>query len=365
MAANDVFSIIPFGINNDENDIPKGRSWTGIVSLTAGQPIALDLKPLANLQRAFDFKSIFIDNSAGTSGVSVSMKAMGTVIIPPAYQAIIPIFMSADNVLTFAGAGTVNFTLVDRDVHLGVWNTAGGGGSANLGNNVDAVAPVTSGLVGNDVYLYTYDPVNNQFNRAPANYQTIQNGNNIPLADSKNAPLICAYIFATDADNSGGNGVPIAGVVPADNLNLGYPGLRVISAPQLWNGASADRQRGNVDTGTLITLAAQAAGTVNSADQTNYNGRGVKLGINLSALGAATTVTTTIQGKDAASGVYYNIISTTAVAAAGFATLEVYPGIAAVANAAANDVLPRTWRVQQGVAGTNTATGTVGASVIL
>lgn len=139
--------------------------------------------------------------------------------------------------------------------------------------------------------------------------------------------------------------------------------LYVVSQNAAFNGASYDRVRNNVDTAALITLTAQAAGTVNSADQTNYNGRGVVVGINVT-VATAETLTINIQGKDAASGVYYTLLSSTALAITGFTALTLYPGATTTANVSISGVLPRTWRVQAVVTGTSVS-ATVGASVIV
>lgn len=125
-------------------------------------------------------------------------------------------------------------------------------------------------------------------------------------------------------------------------------------------------QESNHDKAALLTLAAQTT-SVNGADQTNINGRGVQVGVNITALtGTAPTLTITIQGKDAASGVYYNLLQSAAITATGFTLLTLYPGAAATANVSAPQVLPATWRVIAAIAGTTPAvTATVGASQII
>lgn len=122
----------------------------------------------------------------------------------------------------------------------------------------------------------------------------------------------------------------------------------------------------NVDTAALVTLAAASAGG-QSADQTNLRGRGVKLAIDITAItGTGPTLTVKIQGKDAASGKYYDILSSAALSAVGTTVLEVYPGVANAANAAQGVALPRTWRVSYAIGGTTPAvTATIGASVIV
>jgi hypothetical protein len=130
------------------------------------------------------------------------------------------------------------------------------------------------------------------------------------------------------------------------------------------NGFTYDEQKSNTDTNTSLTvLAAQGTGTVNSADQVNVSGRGITVVINITVITAG-TLTVTIQGKDIASGVYYTILASAALAATGTTVLTVYPAGVVTANLSANAALPRTWRVSSVVA-TGPVTATVGASVIL
>ena len=123
---------------------------------------------------------------------------------------------------------------------------------------------------------------------------------------------------------------------------------------------------GPVDTGALITHTAASAG-VNGADQTNINGRGIKVVVDVTAItGTVPTLTVTLQGKDTASGKYYTLLASTAIAATGTTVMDVYPGLTAAANATANTTLPKTWRVISTIGGTTPAvTATVGASVIV
>lgn len=130
-----------------------------------------------------------------------------------------------------------------------------------------------------------------------------------------------------------------------------------------FNGTNYDRQRGNFETlaGSLITLATTSA---NGIDQTNFNGRGLKCTYDVTALTGTSTVLT-IQGKDSASGKYYTLLATSSITGTGTSVFTVYPGLPAVANVVANDVLPRVWRVIT----TNTAltvfTGTIGCVTLL
>lgn len=121
----------------------------------------------------------------------------------------------------------------------------------------------------------------------------------------------------------------------------------------------------NIDK-SIITLTAQAAATVLSSDQTNLRGRGVNVVVDLTTMTTA-TVTTTIQGKDAASGKYYDLLAGAAKTSTATTLMTVYPGATAAANVAVAQPLPAVWRVKVVVAdnsGTAAVTGTVGVSVI-
>lgn len=119
----------------------------------------------------------------------------------------------------------------------------------------------------------------------------------------------------------------------------------------------------NADSAALIT-ATGATTTQTSPDQTNANARGVKVVLNMTAVGTG-SVTLSIQGKDAASGAYYTILTGAAVVANGVTVYTIYPGVTAAANSAVADVIPRTWRVLVTANNVNPTSYTVGASLML
>ena len=120
----------------------------------------------------------------------------------------------------------------------------------------------------------------------------------------------------------------------------------------------------SVDSAALITHAAAAAG-VSSADQLNPASWGVLIGVNITAItGTTPSLTVIVEGKDVASGVYYPILTSAALTAAGFTLLQVYSGAPNTPNVTANSPLPRTWRVRTVIAGTTPAvTATIGSSL--
>ena len=123
-----------------------------------------------------------------------------------------------------------------------------------------------------------------------------------------------------------------------------------------FNGATWDRQRSN-SPATGLASAARTASTP-TPDQTNYNGRGAKIFLDVTATpNDAQTLTVTVEEKDGVSGKYVQIASFTALVASvltGTPTTETYeyeiaPGIAETVAAAKHELqalqLNRTWRV--------------------
>jgi len=110
----------------------------------------------------------------------------------------------------------------------------------------------------------------------------------------------------------------------------------------LYNGSTWDRKRNNLS-GVLLASAARTE-TLTTADQTNHNGRGIHIVLNVTAITDTPSITLKIEGKSA-SGIYYTLLEGAAVTGTGTYVYKVMPWAAPVANQAAADLLPRTWRV--------------------
>ena len=104
----------------------------------------------------------------------------------------------------------------------------------------------------------------------------------------------------------------------------------------------------------------------NSADFTNLNCRGVIIVVDRTAEAGTHALVVKIQGKCETSGKYYDILASASLETVATTVLRVYPGITAAANAAASDLLPRTWRVVLDHTKTSSSTMTlsVGACLI-
>ena len=113
----------------------------------------------------------------------------------------------------------------------------------------------------------------------------------------------------------------------------------------------------------LAAIAADAsvsqvrATTQTGADITNYFGRALPVVLDMTAVGTS-SVTLTIEGKDAASGKYYTLLAGAAVTTNSTNRYRVGPTLAA--NSVAQDYLPRMFRIVVTANNANNATYSVG-----
>lgn len=157
----------------------------------------------------------------------------------------------------------------------------------------------------------------------------------------------------------------IAAFTATTDANAGLATLYTSPHPRLFNETTWDRQRNNHD---LILLASAVRGaTTNSANQLNYNARGVILYWDVTVVPGADTVTLTICAWDAVGSNWEILLTGGAEVGVGAFCYMVYPG----AGAAANDVdvvaaypLPRIWRARLTHSGVGNFTYSLGASYI-
>jgi hypothetical protein len=159
-----------------------------------------------------------------------------------------------------------------------------------------------------------------------------------------------------------GDARTVDGRALADALPSGDFGAITAAEQLLFNATTWDRKRANVDA-TALASAVRSA-TTNSADQVNFNGRGLIAVFDVTAVPGVQTVTLELQGRDVTSGLYYTILASAAIAAVSTTVLRIYPGTAAVANLAADHPLPRAWRARVVHSGAGNFTYSVGASVL-
>ncbi len=114
---------------------------------------------------------------------------------------------------------------------------------------------------------------------------------------------------------------------------------------------------------TVLASAARTAAT-QSADLPNPGARGVIVVIDVTVSAATPSLTFTIQGKSSLGADYYTILAAAAITGVGVTVLRVYPGLTAIGNLTASDVLPKVWRVDVAVGDADSVTYSVNAIYI-
>lgn len=117
------------------------------LTLVGGSITSFDLKPLANNHRIQNVQGIFVDNSAGTIPLTVTTAAGQIFKIPAGYQGVMPIYLSPDNVITFAGTGTVNVTLLNFPTPAAVWNATTSGSVVTISGTVQVQDGLSEGYL--------------------------------------------------------------------------------------------------------------------------------------------------------------------------------------------------------------------------
>ena len=196
--------------------------------------------------------------------------------------------------------------------------------------------------------------------QGPVGVSTPESGRAVALTCSDEGVLYVA--LASGSDGAITQAVPNSDALPVTGGGA-VRGIGTLSWGYLFNGSTWDRERANTEE-TILASAARTA-TTNSADFTNFNARGGHFQINVTSITATPSITPTIQGKDPVSGTYYDILVGTAITTTGITILKVYPGILAIANGAASDILPRTYRVSVAHGDADSITYSVGASLVL
>lgn len=103
--------------------------------------------------------------------------------------------------------------------------------------------------------------------------------------------------------------------------------------------------------------------THSSPDFRNDNATGLIVFIDATNIVNTPSVTFSIEGKDPASGKYYTLLTSQAVASATTKVLRLHPSLTA-ANDVAKESLPAVWRITATHSDTDSITYSVGASMI-
>lgn len=178
-------------------------------------------------------------------------------------------------------------------------------------------------------------------------------------SDQSGVPVRTLNATSASAQTSGVS----PGSVFYSTNSAGTAGIGLVQ-PVLYNGASVDWERSNLDVALLASAARTATPT--KVDQTNWNHRSLIVVIDCTVYPAAASVVFTIQGKDVVSGKYYTILASAAITGTGTTVLRVGPFYSAdVANLVKIDTVPRTWAVDAVHTGGDSITYSVGYSLAI
>jgi hypothetical protein len=294
---------------------------------------------------------VTVDNFPATQTVAGAVTA--TVANFPATQPVsgtVTANIGATNgVKNVDGSGTELFTAANP---ANVTLQASAASGAAVPSKIVQVGGVNSG----NLYALTLDSAN----RLIATFPTVEG------TAGQAAPTKFLMLGATDGTNAqalkvdaqknllvgvrnSGGGEMVANAT--GNGHNGSAALRVASS--LYNGTSFDFQHANTE-GTLLASAARTA-TTSSANQTNYNARGVIVTLRISAASGTGGLSWKLYGVDPVSGATYQITPNIAapITAAGTYAFEVYPGSTTTGSTnpswmyqRTSAALPRTWQLQ-------------------
>lgn len=113
---------------------------------------------------------------------------------------------------------------------------------------------------------------------------------------------------------------------------------------------------------SILASAARTATTTSDAVRLHH-AVAMHVIINVTAVASTPSVVPTIQGFDSTSGVYYDLLVGNAITATGTTVLKIGLGMAASANASAQDLIPHTIRVKMTHADSDSITYSVGCNV--
>ena len=116
-------------------------------------------------------------------------------------------------------------------------------------------------------------------------------------------------------------------------------------------------------TKVILPSLARTANT-DSVDLQNPKHRGMQLIIDVTAIVTSPSIVATIQGKDPASGKYYDLVSSAAITAVGTTVLSIYPALTGQANVKEDNGLPLDFRVSVAHANANSITYSIGGNML-
>lgn len=206
-------------------------------------------------------------------------------------------------------------------------------------------------------YLYGYDSVGDNWDRVRTGGNSADGVASETLGILKQAASLYGFNGATfdrlltQANN--GDDVAVSTLGLLKQAAFGYQ----------FNGTTFERTRGNTD--EIWLPSAVRSTTTNSADFINYNGRGLWVVFEITAVPGVTSVTCNIQRKHPNDGSYSIVLGGAPQTGVTTIQMRLYPGIAVAAAITNSDVLSRVYRIQVVHSGAGDFTYSVAGSVLI
>lgn len=134
------------------------------------------------------------------------------------------------------------------------------------------------------------------------------------------------------------------------------------AALMLWNGSQWERSGSNRDFNLLVSASRTA--TISSGTLTNPSWRGLHVSLSVTNAGTG-DITLKIEAFSPFVGTFHTLLEGVSVTTVSATEYKLYPGLTAVANSVANDILHRSWRVTVTHNNANPITYSVTAMLVL
>lgn len=99
--------------------------YSQVFELTTGTTVSLDFKSAVNLNKVGSIQGVYIDNSQGTTAFTLLVNAtLQLISVPAGFQAIMPLYMTADNVVQMTGDGNIPVIFNNFPTPAAVWSAS-------------------------------------------------------------------------------------------------------------------------------------------------------------------------------------------------------------------------------------------------
>lgn len=99
--------------------------YSQVFALTPGTTVVLDFKSLVNQNKIDSIQGVYIDNSAGSAPFVLTVVAtLQNVPIPAGFMGIMPLYVTADNVVQLTGNGNVTVIFNNFPTPAAVWSAS-------------------------------------------------------------------------------------------------------------------------------------------------------------------------------------------------------------------------------------------------